>query len=136
MIETLFARADLITRLQQPPLGSHLENLAASLKQQNYSDNTIRGYLRSAARFNIWLVENQLSVAEANEDAVSRYADSLKKGLVAGEPLAQPSDQPVGLTHLMKILRRNLVLAPAAPPVMAPPTECERWLGCFDQYLD
>lgn len=136
MIETLFARADLITRLQQPPLGSHLEDLAASLKQQNYSDNTIRGYLRSAARFNIWLVENELSVAEANENAVSRYTDSLKKVTLAGEPLAPSSDAPVGPTHLMTILHRNLVLARAAPPVMTPPTECERWLGCFDQYLE
>jgi hypothetical protein len=42
MIETLFARADLVIRLQQPPLGSHMEDLAVSLKQQNYSGNTIR----------------------------------------------------------------------------------------------
>ena len=136
MIETLFTRAGIITRLQQPPLGSHLEDLAASLKQQNYSDNTIRGYLRSAARFNVWLVENQLSVAEAGETAVSRYFDSLKKATVIGEPTVQFPDQAVGLTHLVKILRRNLVLAPAAPPMTVPPTECERWLGCFDQYME
>ena len=136
MIDTLFTRADLIIRLQQPPLGPHMEDLAASLKQQNYSDNTIRGYLRSAARFNIWLAENKFSLAEADENAVSRYTDSLKKAKVAGEQAAQFPDQVGGLTHLVKILRRNLVLAPAAPPVTASPTECERWLGYFDQYLE
>jgi len=136
MIETLFARADVITRFQQPPLGPHMEDLAVSLKQQNYSDNTIRGYLRSAARFNIWLAENELSLAEADENAVSRYTDTLKNAAVAGEQSAQFPDQAGGLLHLVKILRRNLLLTPAAPPVTAPPTECERWLGCFDQYLE
>ena len=136
MIKTLFARAGLVTRLLQPPLGPHLEDLAVSLKQQNYSDNTIRGYLRSAARFSIWLAENNLPVAEADEDAVSRYTNGLKKATIASEKAVQVPDQAGGLTHLVKILRRNLVLAPAAPPVTAPPTECERWLGCFDQYLE
>ena len=54
-------------------------------------------------------------MAEAGETAVSRYFDSLKKATVIGEPTVQFPDQAVGLTHLVKILRRNLVLAPAAP---------------------
>ena len=124
MIERLFTRAGLIAQLQQPPLGPHLEDLAISLKQHNYADNTIRDYLRSAARFGVWLTGNGLSLAKADEKTVNLYINSLKEPADAG-----------GLPNLVEILRRNQVLPPVES-TLATSTESDQWINRFDQHLE
>ena len=127
MIERLFTRASHLAHFQRPPLGPHLEDLATTLKQQNYSDNTVRNYLRSAERFGIWLTENRLSLKEADEKAVDLYNNSLKP----------PAREKSGaLPHLVVILRRNQVLPPTAPAVVVTSTACEQWIVRFDQHLE
>ena len=48
MIEAYFFRTPTLNRLRSGPLGSDLDDLATSLRQQGYAWDSIRGYLEAA----------------------------------------------------------------------------------------
>lgn len=55
-------------------LDTHLDRFAKQLADQGYSVLTIRGYSDSVAHFGTWLQANEMSLAQINEEVVSRFA--------------------------------------------------------------
>ena len=57
MIEAYFFRTPTLNRLRGGPLGSDLDDLATSLRQQGYAWDSIRGDLRGCDQVARWLLQ-------------------------------------------------------------------------------
>ena len=55
MLEHLFVRTHVVTRLRCGPMGPYLDNLATHLHQQGYAPSSIQSYLRTSDTFGRWL---------------------------------------------------------------------------------
>jgi hypothetical protein len=63
MIETYFSRTPTLTRFRSGPLGADLDELAKTLHQQGYAQDSIRRYVRGCDHFGQWLFHPSLTVA-------------------------------------------------------------------------
>jgi hypothetical protein len=92
MINTLFARANVVARFQQSLLQPHLSDLAGMLHEHGYSRNIIRAYLSSAEKFGQWLSISNLNTSDVNEDLIARES-ILNRGVRFEENPAQVSSR-------------------------------------------
>jgi hypothetical protein len=132
IIETLFPRASGLARLLQPPLGSYLEALAQTLKDQSYSLEVIRCYVCAAHRFGEWLSQQGLAPSAVSDQLMRRYLDQFEKRITPAHPYGQRPKLAQGLGHLLVALRQAGVIV--APPQISSPQE--QWLAGYDQYLE
>jgi integrase/recombinase XerD len=131
MINTLFARANVLARFEKSLLQPHLSGLAVRLQGPGYSRNIIRAYLSRAEKFGQWLSINDLNTSDVNEDLITRYVDEAIR-----QPRAErrsDGNARTGLVHLVRLLREKQVI----PAVAITPahTAAERWLAVFDKHL-
>lgn len=129
MIEQCFTRPSVITRLRLGPLGSHLDALAATLRQHGYAPDSIRRTLRACAQFGQWLSQQGAALADVDDALIERYICTLPPPPVGRWPKAA-----AGLPHLLRLWRQQGLLAPAR--TSPAPTEATVWLGHYAQYLE
>jgi len=132
MIKTLFPRASGLARLLQPPLGSYLEALAQTLKDQSYSLEVIRCYVRATHRFGEWLSTQGLALSAVSDQLVRRYMDQFEKRVTPVHPYGQRPKLTQGLGHLLVVLRQAGVLVVSSPSS----SPREQWLSRYEQYLE
>ncbi|MEN8130644.1 MAG: site-specific integrase [Pseudomonadota bacterium] len=128
MIEKVFSRPRVIARLEQGPLGSYVQELAATLLSQGYARSMIKLCINTADKFGCWLHRQGLTVGDADDDTVERYLNGVKR-----YRSGQQAKAAQGLTHIVGLLRRHGVSAGREP--LSPPSEAETWLTRYDHHL-
>jgi integrase len=129
MIEVYFFRTPTLNRLRGGPLGSDLDDLATSLRQQGYAWDSIRGYLRGCDQFARWLLQQGYAVADVNQTLIKRYISGLQR-----PPSGRLLKAAEGLSHLLKLWRQKQRLPERIDT--SPHTEADQWLLRYEQYLD
>ena len=71
MIDQLFARPGIITRIQSGPCGPYLTPLAEALHQQGYAADSIRRILNAGDKFGRWLIQRIFHLSNARKLAIS-----------------------------------------------------------------
>ena len=79
MIETYFAAPHVLDRMRSGPAAPYLDALVTELQSQDYSRRSIRRQLHNADSFGQWLTEQNLSVSEITDEAVSRYVGGMHR---------------------------------------------------------
>lgn len=129
MIEAYFFRTPTLNRLRGGPLGSDLDDLATSLRQQGYAWDSIRGYLRGCDQFARWLLQQGYAVADVNQTLIKRYISGLQR-----PPSGRLPKAAEGLSHLLQLWRQKQRLPERIDA--SPHTEADQWLLRYEQYLD
>ena len=129
MIEAYFFRTPTLNRLRGGPLGSDLDDLATSLRQQGYAWDSIRGYLRGCDQFARWLLQQGYAVADVNQTLIKRYISGLQR-----PPSGRLPKAAEGLSHLLKLWRQQQRLPERIDA--SPHTEADQWLLRYAQYLE
>ena len=70
--------------MRSGPAAPYLDALATELQSQDYSRRSIRRQLHNADSFGQWLTEQNLSVSEITDEAVSRYVGGMHRSTRAG----------------------------------------------------
>jgi site-specific recombinase XerD len=129
MLEHAFVRKGVIARLRRGPLGSHLDELAASLHHQGYAPSSIQLYLRAAEQFTQWLRGQGRAVCQMDEDLLQRYISGLTR-----YPSGKLPKAAQGLGYLIRFLHQQGVLN--TPQADLTPSDIDQWLEEYDAYLD
>jgi site-specific recombinase XerD len=129
MIETYFSRTPTLTRFQRGPLGADLADLATTLHQQGYAQDSIRRYVRGCDHFGRWLCQHGYAMADVNHALVKRYISGLQR-----PPSGSFPKTAEGLSHLLKLWRQQKRLPDHSDA--ASRTEVDQWLRRYEQYLD
>jgi len=129
MIETYFSRTPTIDRFRRGPLGADLDDLATTLHQQGYAQDTIRRYVRGCDHFGQWLFQYGYAIADVNQTVVQHYLGGLRRSPSGRLPKASE-----GLSHLLKLWRQQERLP--EPRENSPSTEADQWRLRYEQYLD
>jgi len=129
MIEAYFFRTPTLNRLRGGPLGSDLDDLATSLRQQGYAWDSIRGYLRGCAQFARWLLQQGYAVADVNHTLIKRYISGLQR-----PPSGRLPKAAEGLSPLLQLWRQKQRLPERIDA--SPHTEADEGLLRYEQYLD
>lgn len=79
MLEQLFNSAPAIERLRCAPLGSYLDDYAASLLDLGYCKSSVRARLGLVAEFGRWLERKKVPLADFDEQAIGRFADERQR---------------------------------------------------------
>lgn len=132
MVETYFAAPHVLDRMRSGPTAPYLDALAAELQSQDYSRRSIRRQLHNADSFGQWLTEQNLSVSEITDEAVSRYVGGMHRSNRAGYAKGYRAHNARGLPRLLNLLRGSGVTPPATQ-LVATVDPC--LLG-FERYLD
>ena len=128
MLDQLFIRRPVLSRLQTELFGAYLDSLADTLHQQGYARTTIRDYLYACDKFGGWLTQRGCSIADTSKPLIKRYICRLKRTSGTNHPKAGR-----GLSHLARLLQpQGIINDDPKEPV----TEAERWLIRYDAYLD
>ena len=99
MLDQLFSRQHVVTRLRRGPLGPYLDDLTHHLHQQGYAPSSIQSYVRTGGTFGGWLHEQGYGVSELDDAIVQRYVSGLKRYRSGHLPKAAE-----GLNHLGDVL--------------------------------
>jgi integrase/recombinase XerD len=129
MIETYFSRMPTLTQFRGGPLGTDLDELAKTLHQQGYAQDSIRRYVRGCDHFGQWLFQHGYAIAEVNQTLVKHYISGLQRSPSGHLPKAAE-----GLSHLIKLWRLQERLPGHRED--SPSTEAGPWLLRYEQYLD
>ena len=70
--------------MRSGPAAPYLDALATELQSQDYSRRSIRRQLHNADSFGQWLTEQNLSVSEITDEAVSPYVGGMHRSTRAG----------------------------------------------------
>lgn len=132
-IQQIFSPPNLVAQLEAGPLGSFLSALAAQLQQQRYAKRTIQMYLRAVDTFGAWLQQQAIPISALDEALVTRYVASLARRPIKGAPSGALPHEALGLTHLLRLLRQQQVIAP--PHSEPPTTPVAIFLTEYQQYL-
>jgi hypothetical protein len=132
LIETYFAAPHVLDRMRSGPAAPYLDALVTELQSQDYSRRSIRRQLHNADSFGQWLTEQNLSVSEITDEAVSRYVGGMHRSTRAGYAKGYRAHNARGLPRLLNLLRGSGVTPPATQ-LVATVDPC--LLG-FERYLD
>jgi integrase/recombinase XerD len=128
MLEHLFVRTHVVTRLRGGPMGPYLDNLATRLHQQGYAPSSVQSYLRTSDTFGRWLHRQGYTVSELDEAVLQRYVAGLKRYRCGHLPKAAE-----GLNHLFTFLQQQGVIS--HQPAVVPTAPVDQWLAAYDAYL-
>ena len=84
MLEQIFVRKGVITRLRRSPLGPHLDHFATSLHHKGYVASSIQRFLCAAEQFAQWLQGQGYSVYEMDDDLLRTYLSGLGAFMSSG----------------------------------------------------
>ena len=129
MLEHLFRRTHVVTRLRRSPLGPYLDDLALLLHQQGYAPSSIQSYVRTGATFGQWLHAQGYALSELDDTIVQRYVGGLQRYRSGHLPKAAE-----GLNHLFRFLQHHGVGNPRHTVI--PNSPGEQWLVAYDTYLE
>jgi integrase/recombinase XerD len=127
MLEHIFVRTSVITRLRGGPLGPYLDDLATFLHHEGYAPSHIQRSLRAGDQFARWLYGQGSSVSAIDAAVLQRYVSGLKRYRSGHLPKAAQ-----GLGHLVSFLQRHGVVRPR---VVLPTSPHEQWLTAYDTHL-
>jgi hypothetical protein len=126
----VFQRKHVIERLEEGPFSAYLAEFNAFLRDQRYSETTIRRSICSADYFGRWLAEQKLSLAEAHEGTVSCYCNSLGRCKAGDWP-----HRVKGLRLAVRFLEERGIAARESK-TGTPCLPVAEWLGQFERYLE
>ena len=129
MSETYFSRPPTITQFRHGPLGSDLADLATTLHQQGYAQDSIRRYMRGCDHFGRWLCQHGYAIADVNHTLVKRYISGLRRPPAGRLPTAAE-----GLAHRLKLWHQQKRLPEHSDDT--PHTEADQWLRRYVQSLN
>jgi site-specific recombinase XerD len=132
LVETYFAAPHVLDRMRSGPTAPYLDALAAELQSQDYSRRSIRRQLHNADSFGQWLTEQNLSVSEITDEAVSRYVGGMHRSNRAGYAKGYRAHNARGLPRLLNLLRGPGVTPPATQLVAS----VDPCLQGFERYLE
>ena len=75
MLSKFFESQSRIKKLCDGPTGSLIESFARVLSEAAYASGTARRHLRAAEHFLYWIRRHGITVREANEQALMRFAN-------------------------------------------------------------
>lgn len=127
MIDSIFVRASVLTRLHRNPLQPHLEQLATTLHEQGYARSSIQDCVLAGDKFGWWLQRQGCVGTEIDETLLERYVAGLKRYRSGKRCKAA-----AGLNHLFRILRQQGVVVER----QAPSSPVDQWLARYEQYLE
>lgn len=129
MLEHTFVRPSVIARLRRSPMGSSLDHLAASLRQEGYAPSSTQRYLCAAEKFAQWLQEHGYAVCEMDAALLQHYISGLPRYRSGNLPKAAQ-----GLSTLLRLLHQQGVIRPRQAGPQTPPLE--QWLRAYDAHLE
>lgn len=133
MLDSFRIWAHIRARLQGGPLGPHLDGFVELLLKDGYAPGVIRRYLRAADAFGRWLSRRGLPANRVDEATVSCFAAGLGRYTTRLRPGGRLPDLVFGVRKLAALLWQRGIARRTEP---APPTDTERWLQSFDEYLE
>src|SRR4029434_822699 len=80
MIETYFSRTPTLTRFRSGPLGTDLDELAKTLHQQGYAQDSIRRYVPGSDHFWEMLIQHRYHTADARS-AQMTYVNDMERAI-------------------------------------------------------
>jgi hypothetical protein len=129
MLEHLFIRTHVVTRLRHGPLGPYLADFATFLHQQGYAPSSIQSYVRTGETFGQWLQEHGYALSKLDDTIVQRYVGGLQRYRSGHLPKAAE-----GLNHLFRFLQHHGVVN--SRHAVMPNSPGEPWLVAYDTYLE
>ena len=128
MLEHIFRRTHVVTRLRCGPMGPSLDNLATRLHQQGYATSSMQSYLRTSDRCGRWLHGQGYTVSELDEALFQRSVAGLQRD--RGGHLPKVAE---GLHHLFTFLQQQGVIR--SQPAVVPTAPVDQWLAPYDADL-
>ena len=113
MIQNIFTRTSVQTKLAAGTFGPYLPALVTRLQQQRYALGTMQKYLHAVEAFGRWVASQSLPLVAISEDTLARYLSSLPRRKVRSCQQGVLPHEAVGLKHLLCLLRQVQVCAPA-----------------------
>jgi site-specific recombinase XerD len=134
MSKEAFTHPSVVVPQASDLLGSHLDTLATTLRDQHYAASTIRTHLREARAFGAWLTGQSYPLHDCSELLLERYLDIRASSSVR---LHKRRRQRItaAIHHLLEHLRHAGVVAPR-PVERRPETEVQQWLAQYGAHLD
>ncbi len=123
MLETIFGDTK-VQCLATSPFAAELESFATRLSNQRYGRNTIRIYVTICDCFGRWLSKRKVSIAQTDRKMIERYLKSRTKGMRSNSLAA------------INAFVRHLRSTSRVPLENVQPTEIDRWLISFREYLE
>lgn len=99
----------ILERLQEGPLGGHIDLYAAKLLQEGHGRQSARHNIRVICDFSHWLARQQLGTDDLDEQTVDRYQQFRRR---YRRPFVR--DLPA-FSRLLAVLRKNNAIAVRAP---------------------
>ncbi|MFQ5473844.1 MAG: tyrosine-type recombinase/integrase [Dehalococcoidia bacterium] len=134
MEQLLPIRAHIRARILYGPLGSHLDTYVASLCKEGYSAVVVRCYIRGIDVFGTWLSKHELGITDVDEAVVARFCGELGRRDVPSGTRGRLPNMVHGVRGFASFLWVQGVARRRSTG--QPPTEADRWLMPFDEYLD
>lgn len=127
MIEELYSNPQVAERHRAGPLGPHVDDFYATLREQGYCRGTIFLYVCTVGRFSRWMQRRRLSIGDIEERYVVQFVDQRRR-----EEVRSWRHKRDALHCLCAWLRhRGLLSLPPSPE----PTALDLLVSSFATYL-
>ncbi len=127
MLNQLYTRRHVLSRLRAGLFGLYLELLVDALYQQGHTLNTIRNHLYAYDKFGQWMVQQGYSLTDTSQSLIDQYRNGLERKPSGGLPKAG-----LGLGHLLRWLQQEGIIVEPKRPL----SEADRWLARYETYLE
>jgi integrase len=134
MLTIFFSRRRSLEFIRSAPFSGYVDELAARLHSQGYCRSIAQSYLRTAARFLMWLDANGTSPMVASKTDVERFLVETLTLERDGRHVQGPTWDVThaGAMHMLRLLRNKAADFPPA----APPTPVEASIAAFQDHLE
>jgi site-specific recombinase XerD len=132
MLEQIFGKERVLSRLRRGALGGVLDEFAYHLRDRGHSANVARSYLGAAGHFSYWLGLEGLAVSAVNEETVSRFLELHPPMCGCPAPKGSRSHARAALAQLLAVLRARGDLPVEA---VRTPLPVDRVVDDFDVHL-
>ena len=108
MINKLYSRTKIITRLRSGPLGMHIDGFAKALFKEGYTSNVLKQKIQAASLLGSWLSLQQIDITALDEQCVEEFLNHCRRNRHLNDV------QIPGLAQLLRYLRKTGLIS-AAP---------------------
>ncbi len=122
-----FVLPKTLRRLQEGPLGTHVDGFASRLLEQGFSPGRARDKIRLIADFNGWLQRQRLGVNDIDPQTLNRYLKNPKSHIHPGRGARS------ALHELLNVLREKEIGSRERSSEVVDP--CKRAEQDFERYL-
>ena len=133
MLDRFFTDPQLLSRLQQSPLGPVLDDVGASLHDLGYSPAVAKSYLSVAAHFSSWLTLEKIVPSRISPDTAVRFRETHLPICQCPGPRGMRGHVRAALGHVLAALKtRGWGTAPPVPQESA----ADDLVRAYDIHLD